>query len=74
MDANIEINDLDKLTLRKIHEMTTTKKSTILLLQKLKLLLTPPTTIEQCVQQNNHAWYLAEYSKLNDRYDIISHG
>ncbi|CAF2948120.1 unnamed protein product [Rotaria sp. Silwood2] len=66
MDVNIEIDDLDKLTSRKIHEMTTTSKSTILLLQKLKLLPTLPTTIEQCGQQNNHAWYFAEYSKSND--------
>ncbi|CAF3078073.1 unnamed protein product [Rotaria sp. Silwood2] len=65
MDVNIEIDDLDKLTSRKIHEMTTTSKSTILLLQKLKLLPTLPTTIEQCGQQNNHDWYFAEYSKSN---------
>ncbi len=66
MDVNIAIDDLDKLTSRKIHEMTTTKKNTILLLQQLKLLPTLPITVERCGQQNNHAWYLAEYSKLND--------
>ena len=66
MDINIDIDGLDKLISRKIHELTATKKSTILLLQELKLLPTIPTTIEQCGQQNNHAWYLAKYSKSND--------
>ena len=66
MDINIDIDDLDKLTSRKIHELTATKKSTILFLQEMKLLPTIPTTIERCGQQNNHTWYLAEYSKSND--------
>ncbi|CAF1003356.1 unnamed protein product, partial [Rotaria sordida] len=66
MNLNIEIDDLDKLTLRKIHELTKTNISTILLLQKLKLLPTLPTKIEQCGQQNNHSWYLAEYNKSID--------
>ncbi len=66
MDINIEIDDLDKSTSRKIDKMTEMKKSTILFLQKLKLLPTMPTVIEQCDEHNNHSWYLAEYNKRND--------
>ena len=38
IDTNINIEDLDKLTIRKIHQITSTKESTINLLQNLQLL------------------------------------
>ncbi len=66
MAINIEIDDLDTLTTRKIHQITATQKGTIQFLQKIKLLPLAPTTNEQCGGKNNHAWYLAEYIRLKD--------
>jgi hypothetical protein len=66
MAINIGIDDLDTLTLKKIHQITATQEGTIQFLQKLKLLPVVPTTIEQCGDKNNHGWYLAEYTRLKD--------
>ncbi len=60
MDFNIQVDELDTLTSRKIHKFTATQDSTIKFLQQLKLLPLLPTTNEACGAQNKHAWYLAQ--------------
>ena len=63
MAFNIQVDELDNLTLRKTHRITATRKSTIEFLQQLRLLPVLLTTNESCGAQNNHAWYLVDYNR-----------
>ena len=64
--TNVNIEGLDKLTIGKIHKITSTKESTINFLQGLKLLPITPKSDGNYGQVNSHDWYLAELEHITD--------
>ena len=62
----IDVNHLDDLRLRDIHQITANQADTIRLLQQLNLLHILLKVNQQCVSNKDRDWYLSRYRRSID--------
>ena len=65
MNINIDVEDIDKINSRKLHELTMTQESTIQLLQNLKLLLLKLGNAYSCLKRCNN-WHMGKSANRED--------
>ena len=62
----IDVNHLDDLRLKDIHQITASQADTIRLLQQRNLLHILPKVNQQCMSNKDHDWYLSQYRQSID--------